>query len=85
MLCTRQIVQKTKKTFILSDSEDDTKIAEKDKQRSVQSKPSRESGNGKERQEISSDNIFGKKPITRIEEAKANRKLQKLVNIIKML
>lgn len=36
----------------------------------------------KPRKEISSSELFGKKPIMRVEETKVRQKLQKLVNII---
>lgn len=72
-----KIVQKPKKSSILSESEDDdTEIVKKDKHAN-RSKASKEPENGKQRQEISSSDIFGKKPIKRVEGTTVNRKLQK--------
>ncbi|RLU25150.1 hypothetical protein DMN91_003242 [Ooceraea biroi] len=72
-----KIVQKIKKVSALSDSEDDEEIVRKDQKHSKQSKANKEKENGKQCQEISSSDIFGKKPITRVEETKVSWKLQK--------
>jgi len=76
-----QIIRKTKRA-VLSDSEDDAEIIEKNKKCSKLSEASKKKENGKQLQEISPDSIFQKKPIVRIEETKVSRKLQKEVNII---
>lgn len=78
-----QIVQRTKTISALSDSEDDTENIKKEKKHSKGSKASEKKENGKQRQEISSDNIFEKKPLVRIEETKVRQKLQKAVNMYK--
>lgn len=78
-----QIVQKTKTISVLSDSEDDTEIIKRDKKHSKGSKASEKKENGKQHQEISSDNIFEKKPLVRIEATKVKQKLQKVVNMYK--
>ncbi|KAH0946169.1 hypothetical protein HN011_006968 [Eciton burchellii] len=69
-------IRKTKRA-ILSDSEDDAEIVEKNKKCSKLSEASKKKENGKQPQEISPDSIFQKKPIVRIEETKINRKLRK--------
>lgn len=74
-----QIVQKTKKASILSDSEDEVIDSKKDVKKS---KTSKKNVNEKPRKEIAPGELFGKKPITRVEETKVSRKLRKLVNIV---
>lgn len=74
-------MRKTKKVSVLSDSEDDVSV-EDDKKDSRQCKASKKNESEKPRTVISPGELFSKKPITRI-EAKVNRKLQKIVNIIK--
>jgi len=53
-----------------------------EKKNSRRSKASEKNKSEKPRKAILSDELFGKKPITRIEETKVNRKLHKLVSII---
>lgn len=77
-----QIVRKkATKISVLSDSEDDI-IVENSKEDFKKSRASKKNEIKKPYKEISSSELFGKKPIMRIEEAKVNQKLQKLVNII---
>lgn len=65
--------------MILSDSEDDVN----DKEDSKQSKTSNTNGNKELRKVVSPGDLFGKKPITRVEEAKV-KKLQKIVSIVRI-
>ncbi|XP_032689501.1 replication factor C subunit 1 isoform X2 [Odontomachus brunneus] len=67
-----KILQKTKKTSILSDSEDDMIIDKEDP------KQSKTNGNKESLKAVSSNDLFGKKPIIRIEETKVNSKLLKM-------
>ena len=75
-----KVVQKTKKA-ILSDSEDEVFVINDEKD-SKQSKTSKKNENEKPRKAIPPNELFGKKPITRVEETRVNQKLQKVVNII---
>lgn len=73
-----QVVRKKKKVSVLSDSEDDTIVEDK-----KDSKPSNASKKNKcEKPAIPLGELFGKRPITRIEGTKVSQKLQKVVNII---
>lgn len=74
-------MRKIKKVSVLSDSEDEV-IVINDKKDSTQSKASKKNESEKPRTAIAPNELFGKKPITRIEETKVSRKLQKVVNII---
>jgi len=77
-----QIVRKkATKVSVLSDSDDDI-IVENSKEDFTKSRANKKNESNKPRKEISSSELFGKKPIMRIEETKVNQKLQKLVNII---
>ncbi|XP_011631850.1 replication factor C subunit 1, partial [Pogonomyrmex barbatus] len=71
-----KVIRKTKKVSALSDSDDDV-IIKNDKD-SNYSKTSNKSKSEKLRKEISFNELFEKKPISRIEETKVNRKLQKM-------
>ncbi|TGZ37704.1 Uncharacterized protein DBV15_02952 [Temnothorax longispinosus] len=71
-----KVVRKTKKVSVLSDSEDDTTIVEIVTKNS-QSK-SKKNESQKPCTEVSLSEVFGKKPITRVEETKVSRKLQKV-------
>lgn len=73
-------MRKTKKVSVLSDSEDE--VIKDDEKDSTQSKASKKKESEKPRTAIAPNELFGKKPITRIEETKVSRKLQKVVNII---
>lgn len=61
-----KVVQKTKKTSILSDSEDDVECDKKASKKNESEKC----------KVIPANELFGKKPITRIEETKVYKKLQ---------
>lgn len=76
-----QVVRKKKKVSVLSDSEDDA-IMEDDKKVSKQSKTIKKNESEKPRKAISPSELFGKRPITRIEETKVRQKLQKVVNVV---
>lgn len=76
-----QVVRKKKQVFALSDSEDDV-IKEDDKKDSKQSMASEKNESKKPRKEISPSKLFDKRPITRIEETKVSRNLQKVVSIL---
>ncbi|XP_071562880.1 replication factor C subunit 1 isoform X1 [Temnothorax nylanderi] len=71
-----KVVRKTKKVSVLSDSEDDTTIVEIVTKNS-QSK-SKKNESQKPCTEVSLSEVFGKKPITRVEETKVSRKLRKV-------
>lgn len=49
---------------------------------SKQSKVTKKNANEKPHKVISPGDLFGKKPVMRVEETKASRKLQKVVNIL---
>ncbi|XP_011267537.2 replication factor C subunit 1 isoform X2 [Camponotus floridanus] len=73
-----KIVQKkATKVSVLSDSDDDV-IVINSKEDFTKSRANKKNEIKKPRKEISSSELFGKKPIMRIEEAKVNKKLQKL-------
>lgn len=77
-----QIVRKkATKVSVFSDSDDDI-IVENSKEDFTKSRANKKNESKKPRKEISSSELFGKKPIMRIEETKVNQKLQKLVDII---
>ncbi|XP_012231846.1 replication factor C subunit 1 [Linepithema humile] len=69
-----KVVRKTKKVSALSDSEDEVIILDNKKE----SKASKKNVNEKPRKEIAPGELFGKKPITRVEETKVSRKLHKV-------
>lgn len=76
-----QIVRKkATKVSVLSDSDDD--IVVENSKEDLKSKTNKKNEIKKPRKEISSSELFGKRPIMRVEEPKVNKKLQKLVNII---
>ncbi|XP_012535848.1 replication factor C subunit 1 [Monomorium pharaonis] len=71
-----KVVRKTKKSSILSDSEDEAFVKD-DKKNSRQSKASKNESE-KPREAMLPGELFGKKPIMRVEETKVNQKLQKM-------
>lgn len=77
-----QIVRKkSTKVSVLSDSDDDI-IVKNSKKDFIKSEASKKNESEKPRKAISSGELFGKRPITRVEETKVRQKLQKLVNIV---
>lgn len=73
-------VRKTKRASALLNSEDEV-TAKDDKKDFQQFKASKNNVNKKPREEVAPSELFGRKPITRVEETKVSRKLQKVVTI----
>lgn len=69
------------KVSVLSDSDDDI-IEKNNKKNFTKSEANKKNESEKPSETISFGELFGKKPIMRVEEEKVSQKLQKLVNII---
>ncbi|XP_018357397.1 PREDICTED: replication factor C subunit 1 isoform X2 [Trachymyrmex cornetzi] len=74
----RSTVVKRKKSSILSDSEDEERFVRDDKKDSSDFTANKKSKSKESCKAIPLTELFGKKPIMRVEEAKVNRKLQKV-------
>lgn len=76
-----QITLKSKRTVVLSDSEDEEKNSKSEASKKNKNSPGDINASKTSRTAISSGELFKKKPITRIEESKM-KKLQQKVSTI---
>ncbi|KAG5345632.1 RFC1 factor, partial [Acromyrmex heyeri] len=74
----RSTVVKRKKSSILSDSEDEERVVRDDKKDSSNPTANKKSKSKEPCKAVPVTELFGKKPIMRVEETKVNRKLQKV-------